>query len=129
MGVWDDVLEPSVLRPRSSYGVRALVVDVASDPPKEKIIIIIIIIMNILVRNEQGQRRKKETKHKKNTTKDLVPSTHRCISDFESWTGRPGPVYMRCDGDGTSIYIYILTGDVPRHVAHTCMDIYSFRTE
>ena len=37
MGVWDDVLEPSVLRPRSSYGVRALVVDVASDlPQKEK---------------------------------------------------------------------------------------------
>ena len=89
MGVWDDVLEPSVLRPRSSYGVRALVVDVASDPPKE---------------TNRGQRRQKKTKH--NITKDLVSSTHRCISDVESWTGRltcgvmvMAPAY---------IYIYIL---------------------
>lgn len=44
--------------------------------------------MNILVRNEQGSKKEKEKQSIKNITKDLVPSTHKCISDFESWTGR-----------------------------------------
>lgn len=62
---------------------------------------------------------KRKTKHKKHNKGSLVPSTHRCISDFESWTG-----WLTC---GVMVmapaYIYILTGDAPRHVAHTCMDL------
>ena len=84
--------------PPPEYGFRALVVDVASDlPQKEK--------------NEHPcQKRtgvkegKRKTKHKKHNKGSLVPSTYRCISDFESWTG-----WLTC---GVMVmapaYIYIL---------------------